>query len=131
MKSGTIQILDLDFEYKLWMNKLVFFSREIELMSDRYQVLKREQPSYHIEESQYELIINQQKMIQGLRNQIKTLEQEMAFYAEDYPIDRKHSHYYMHETIRNEVNKLILKQEEINSLIYPLLCYPLGEAEPN
>lgn len=129
MKRGNIQILDLDFEYKLWKNKLIFFSREIELMLDRIEVIKREKPSFYIEENQNETIINQQKAIQGIKNQIKTMEHEMAFYAEDYPINRNHSHYMMHENIRKEIDKLILRQEEIYSSVYPFLCYPLRETE--
>lgn len=129
MKSGNIQILDLDFEYKLWKNKLIFFSNEIELLLDRLEVLKREKPSFYIDDSEHETILSQQTAIQHLRNQIKTMEQEMAFYAEDYPINQSHSHYLTHEAIRNEIEKVVIRQDEINSLIYPQLCYPLREVE--
>lgn len=129
MKSGNILILDLDFEYKLWKNKLLFYSREIELLLDRLEVLKREKPSFYLEDEKSETILSQQKAIQGLKNQIKTMEQEMAFYAEDYPINKSHSHYLIHETIRNEMEKLIFRQDEIISSIYPELCYPLREKE--
>lgn len=129
MKHGNIQILDLDFEYKLWKNKLLFFSNEIELLLDRLEVLKREKPSFYINDSEHEIVLSQQDVVQNLKNKIKTMEQEMAFYAEDYPVNQRHSHYLMHESIRNEIEKVVLRQDEINSLIYPQLCYPLREVE--
>ena len=42
MKDGNIEILDLDFEYKLWKNKLQFYQKELELMINRVEVLKKE-----------------------------------------------------------------------------------------
>ena len=42
MKEGNIEILDLDFEYKLWKNKLQFYKKELGLMIRRVDILKNQ-----------------------------------------------------------------------------------------
>jgi hypothetical protein len=125
MKTGNIEILDLDFEYKLWKNKLAFWLTEIELLKDRVHVLSREQPEWVFDNKLMKTMDIQYGAIKEIQNQISTQEQEMAFYSEDYPIDTRHVHYISHEKIRNEVEKLNQRQIDILSDIYPGLSYPL------
>jgi hypothetical protein len=35
MKGGNINLIDLDFEYKLWKNRLVLFVKEIDILKNR------------------------------------------------------------------------------------------------
>lgn len=129
MKAGNIEILDLDFEYKLWKNKIAFSKSEIELLQDRVHVLSRENPGWMPDEKHMLLFTVQLEAIKSIEKQIHTQEQEIAFYAEDYPINTGHTHYIIHENIRKEVAKINFRQNEIINDIYPLLCYPLSQEE--
>ncbi len=125
MKDGDIEILDLDFEYKLWKNKLQFYQIELELMINRVEVLKKEHSVFKFEIKHFKSIVKQKENIELVRNKIITMEFEMAHYAEDYPISSKHSHYIEHEKIRIEIEKINSNQQDILKKIYPLLCFPL------
>ena len=129
MKYGNIEILDIDFEYKLWKNKIIFYRTEIELLLDRVNVLIREKPSWELEESSKLMLDIQLSTLSATEKQIKTQEQEMAFYAEDYPVSNTHSHYVIHEKIRRDIEKITNRHFEIMSDIYPVLCYPLSLTE--
>ncbi|NOQ27712.1 MAG: hypothetical protein GQ564_20300 [Bacteroidales bacterium] len=126
MKDGNIEILDLDFEYKLWKNKLQFYQIELELMSSRVEVLKKEHSVFKFEIKHFKNIVNQKENIELVRNKIITMEFEMAHYAVDYPISSKHSHYIEHEKIRLEIERINSNQQGILKNIYPLLCFPLN-----
>jgi len=126
MKDGNIYILDLDFEYKLWKNKLIFYKSEVELLIDRIYVLEREKEGYEIDEGNLNQLKAQLESIDMLYKKITTMEQEMSFYAEDYPIDRRHLHYETHELIREDVQDIDDVQKTIMAEIYPGLCYPLN-----
>jgi hypothetical protein len=126
MKDGNIEILDLDFEYKLWKNKLQFYQTELELMISRVEVLKKEQIGFIFEIKHFKTIINQKEKIELIRNKIITMEFEMAHYAVDYPISSRHSHYAEHEKIRLEIEKINSVQQNILKEIYPKLCFPFN-----
>ena len=126
MKDGNIEILDLDFEYKLWKNKLQFYQIELELMISRVEVLKKEHSVFKFEIKHFKNIVKQKENIELVRNKIITMEFEMAHYAVDYPISDKHSHYIEHEKIRLEIEKINSNQRDILKNIYPSLCFPLN-----
>jgi len=125
MDTKNIEILDLDFEYKLWKNKLHFFKEELDLLRNRFEIIKVETPEFILSEHKVEFMEKQLKEVDRLFNKIKTMEREIAYYAVDYPIDDNHSHYAEHENIRDEMNVINLDQQYIHNNIYPLLCYPI------
>ena len=49
--------------------------------------------------------VQQKESIELLRNKIITMEFEMAYYAVDYPISNKHSHYTEHEKISHHSDR--------------------------
>ena len=126
MKDGNIEILDLDFEYKLWKNKLQFYNKEIELMKRRVEILEKEQSGFLFNNKNHKLLEDQLSKIELAKNKIKTMEFEMGYYAVDYPISNKHSHYIAHEKIRLEIEKINKNQQNILDNIYPLLCFPFN-----
>ena len=126
MKDGNIEILDLDFEYKLWKNKLQFYNKEIELMKRRVEILEKEQSRFLFNNKNHKLFEDQLSEIELAKNKIKTMEFEMGYYAVDYPISNKHSHYIVHEKIRLEIEKNNKNQQNILDNIYPLLCFPFN-----
>jgi len=126
MKDGNIEILDLDFEYKLWKNKLQFYQKELKLMTRRVEILEKEHSGFSFNSSNQETLNNQHEEIELAKNKIKTMEFEMGYYAVDYPISNKHSHYTEHEKIRLEIFKINNQQQKILKDIYPLLCFPFN-----
>ena len=126
MKDGNIEILDLDFEYKLWKNKLQFYQIELEQLTSRVEVLKKEHSIFKFEIKHFKNIVKQKESIELVRNKIITMEFEMAHYAVDYPISSKHLHYIEHEKIRLEIERINSNQQDILKNIYPLLCFPLN-----
>ncbi len=129
MKSGIIQILDIDFEYKLWKNKLVYYKLEIELLIDRSRVLTKECNERKLSRQDAMLLSLQLDIVKSLLNKIRSQELEMALYAEDYPITRKHTHFYVHEKIREEIEKTDIRHQEIMDTIYKKLCFPMCDTE--
>lgn len=125
MKAGNIQILDIDFEYKLWKNRLAYYADEIMLFQDRANVVAREHPEWQWDEKHNQLLKVQMERIINIQNKIRTQEQEMAFYAEDYPVTSDHSHYRLHDNLRNEMEKINLRQSEIIDSVFSQLCYPM------
>lgn len=122
MKSGYIQILDLDFEYKLWKNRLHFYFSEIEIIEGRIHVLSKEIKGFSLKSDKTELLSFQKQAVKSLLNQIEILEQEMALYAEDYPIDEKHVHSITHNKLKTEMNALTVSQNALMCSIFPELC---------
>ncbi len=122
MKSGNIHILDLDFEYKYWKNKLMFFLTELDIFISRVQVLKLEKNNFNLSQESSKLIQMQTESIKQMLNQIDVLEEEMALYAEDYPISKSHEHYRTHSRFRHEMDKVFERQESLVSIIMPELA---------
>lgn len=124
MKSGNIQILDLDFEYKFWKNKLYFYQSEIEILKGRIHVLKLEISDFNPGTKNLNMLETQQESIKMQLNIINTLEEEMALYAEDYPIDYKHSHYLAHLKVKDNIENISERQNLILSNLLPILSQP-------
>lgn len=125
MKSGKIQLLDLDFEYKLWKNKILFYQAELEILNARIIVLTKEFEDFALEKEDEKLLKVQKDSLIIVEKKISTLENEMSLYAQDYPINVTHTHYLNHEGIRVEMKKIILRQVEVTESIIPALCYPM------
>jgi hypothetical protein len=123
MKSGTIHILDLDFEYKYWKNKLYFYLSEIEILEGRLQVLYCENASFSLSPEEQALITIQKDSVKNMLNHIGVLEDEMALYAEDYPIDINHSHYSSHIRTRLDMTKIMSHQDSIIDSLLPILSH--------
>lgn len=120
MKAGTIHILDLDFEYKYWKNRLYFFRSEIEIFEGRIQVLTLENDSFILKPEAEALMKVQQVSIKTMLNKISILEEEMALYAEDYPIEPSHSHFLSHTKVRLDMIKVEKRQEYLNDNLLPI-----------
>lgn len=124
MKAGTIHILDLDFELKLWKNRLLNFQSELDIIDGRVFVLAREHPGFILNKNHQILIQIQKERVKGTLIKIENMEQEMALYAEDYPINEKHLHFVFMKNIREEIENILMKQNQIISEVFPELCYP-------
>ena len=107
MKISEITLLDLDYEYKLWKNRLQYIHQDMVVLKERILELhsaddKVRKPGVVIE-TRVESLLNKSDVC--LRS-IKVHEEEASYYAREYPIDQQHQHYQDHEKVRAEVKLL-------------------------
>nr|WP_319399416.1 hypothetical protein [uncultured Carboxylicivirga sp.] len=106
MKNGKINLVDLDFEYKMWKNRLSLFIQEINILKDRNEEVKSEN---HIEElNAVELMVLDEHtdQLKKLLNLIKVQENEMQYYNKDFPITNDHKYFKEHESLRKQMGNI-------------------------
>lgn len=98
-----ISIPDLDFEYKLWKNRIHFYQQEIHIFLTRLLSLKEK-----VGEEGEELVSRLRKFVsesQLLEKEIRVREEEISFFSKDYPISKKHEHFVDHERLRSRMQQ--------------------------
>ncbi len=107
MEKELISIPDLDFEYKLWKNRVSFYIGEIKIFISRLSSLKVE---YGLDvDGETELLKSLKKDAERLLNELKIQEEAIAYFSDDYPIKRSHTHYLAHKTLRKKKNNLSME----------------------
>jgi hypothetical protein len=107
MEKKLISIPDLDFEYKLWKNRISFYANEIKLVKARLAALKLE---FDLEvESEIELLKLLNREVDVTLSEIKIQEEEITCFSDDYPINKNHSHYLNHKSLQQKKNDLSME----------------------
>jgi hypothetical protein len=107
MEKKLISIPDLDFEYKLWKNRISFYANEIKLVKARLAALKLE---FDLEvESEIELLKLLKKEVDVTLSVIKIQEEEITCFSDDYPINKNHSHDLNHKSLQQKKNDLSME----------------------
>jgi len=109
MKSGYINLVDLDFEYKIWKNRLELFRKEISIILDRNEEVKSEVGIDDLPENELKNIEEHDSELTYLYNRIKVQEQELHYYNKDFPITSEHQFHKEHELIRDKVEVISKK----------------------
>jgi hypothetical protein len=112
MKRGYINLVDLDFEYKIWKNRLELFRKEVKIILERNEEVKDEESIDDLPVSDLERIEEHEKELTHLFNRIKVQEQELHYYNKDFPITPEHQFHKDQEKIRTEVEALSKKHLE-------------------
>lgn len=110
MKSA-ISLPDLDFEYKLWKNRLNCHERELQLYRSRLMALELESglpTSRKVGDLQ-----DVAKDLRRIRKQILVQEEAMGFYSRDYPIKPEHEHYQQFTEMRDHLQFLLKSKQEL------------------
>lgn len=110
--KNQISIPEIDFEYKLWKNSLEYYERELNIYRNRILAVKAESTfltNDYLDEIK-ELILN----ICSLKKEIVFQEEEIGCFKKDYPINREHEHYQVHEYLKTDLVKIT---NEYNSLL--------------
>jgi hypothetical protein len=103
MKHGKINLVDLDFEYKMWKSRLTLFVKEIDILKNRNEEVKTEE---YIEElNTVELLVLDEHtdQLKKLLNRIKVQENEIQYYNKDFPITKVHKFFVEHEDLRQQM----------------------------
>ncbi|WP_430814797.1 hypothetical protein [Carboxylicivirga sp. RSCT41] len=106
MKGGNINLIDLDFEYKLWKNRLSLFVKEIDILKVRNEEVKHEQNIEELNTVELMVLDEHTEQLNRLINRIKVQENELQFYNKDFPITQKHQYYTDHEGLRTKMEDI-------------------------
>lgn len=121
MKSGNVGIMDLDYEYKLWKNRLDCYIREIGIIKDRNREVVDTKPGKELNSVEMMVLEEHESQLNQLLNRIKVQEQEMQFYNKDFPITHEHEYVLEHQKIRGKMDRLCnIHLERVDDLINAL-----------
>lgn len=121
MKKGDVNLMDLDYEYKLWKNRLDCYIREIRLIKDRNRDVADNKPGKELNSVEMMVLEEHESQLNQLLNRIKVQEQEMQFYNKDFPITHVHEYVTEHQKIRGKINRLCtIHLERVDDLINEL-----------
>ncbi|MBI9035896.1 MAG: hypothetical protein JEZ03_15650 [Bacteroidales bacterium] len=109
MSDRTIFLTDLDFEYKLWKNRMSYIREENIIYTNRCEELINtnlaSEDILNLERLKANFL-NQADLVRKIHNRIVVSEREMVYYKFDYPINKRHQHYIDHENLRSEILKI-------------------------
>jgi hypothetical protein len=106
MKNGNINLIDLDFEYKLWKERLALFIREVETLRHRNEELKHEPNHPMLNSVELMVLDDHQDLLEKLHKRIVTQEQELQFYNKDFPITSNHQYYKEHVSLQRRMQEM-------------------------
>ncbi len=107
MKDGTILLLDLEFEYKLWKKRLELFISEVDLFYQYNRLLPKDIRSKSLNSIQLLALEEHKENLTRLLKSIEIKEQELKFYNKDFPITEKHEYFRDHMELRKENEKIM------------------------
>lgn len=106
MKGGNINLMDLDFEYKIWKNRLKLFINEIDILKNRNEEVKDEEFISELNTVELMVLDEHTDQLNKLFNRIKVQENELQFYNKDFPITPAHQYYLDHEVLRGKMQDI-------------------------
>ena len=86
MKGGSINMVDLDFEYKIWKNRLVLFENEIEILKNRNDEIKTLPGFAPLNSVELMVLDEHLDQLQNLLNLINGQENEFKFRITSYNV---------------------------------------------
>ncbi len=107
MKDGTILLLDLEFEYKLWKKRLELFISEVDLFYQYNRLLPKEIRSKSLNSIQLLALEEHKENLTRLLKRIEIKEQELKYYNKDFPITEEHEYFLEHMDLRKENEKIM------------------------
>ncbi len=107
MKNGSTQLMDLEFEYKLWKKRLELFINEVDLAINRNIYLPVDKKQYALNSVELLALEEHKDILSKLKSQISVKEQELKFYNKDFPITEEHVFFSEHLELRNDNDRLL------------------------
>lgn len=106
MKKGDVYLMDLDFEYKLWKNRLGCFLKEIEIVKARNAEMTIHHPGKEMNTVEMMVLEEHESQLLQVLNRIKVQEQEIQYYNKDFPITHAHEYMSLHLEIRDKMEQM-------------------------
>jgi hypothetical protein len=121
MKTGDVGLKDLDYEYKLWKNRLDCYISEIQIIKVRNNDVAETKPGKELNSVEMMVLEEHESQLNQLLNRIKVQEQEMQFYNKDFPVTHAHEYMLEHQKIRGKMDRLCtIHLERVDDLINEL-----------
>jgi len=120
--AGTISIPDIDFDYKIWKNRIAFLRNRIRLYQARIKELKAASPEWKHEQNLLELELAFHSLRNDLidvQTEIRVQEEQIPSHAPDYPITETHQDFDSHETINLMMKDASMKMDELERAFLP------------
>lgn len=108
MKNGTIEIIDLEFEYHIWKGRLQLYTKEVEHLIKRNESINTENNKHKLNHIEILALQEHKQIIENTIGKIKVKEQEIEYYVKDFPLTQSHLYFGEHLALRKQFEKLIL-----------------------
>ncbi|WP_068472342.1 hypothetical protein [Saccharicrinis aurantiacus] len=108
MKNGSIQIVDLEFEYQLWKGRLSLYTKEVDLLIKRNETILNPENAHKLNSIEIMALEEHKSIIESALSKINVKEQEIEYYIKDFPITHEHQYFVEHLELRKQFEKLIL-----------------------
>ncbi|TAJ06881.1 hypothetical protein DMA11_22235 [Marinilabiliaceae bacterium JC017] len=109
MKHGDINLVDLDFEYKLWKKRLEQFQKEVKILKYRNEEVKHEVKFTELNTVELMVLDQHNDELEKVISRIKTQERELQYYNKDFPITKSHQYFKEHEELRKKMTGISTK----------------------
>ncbi len=118
MKNGSIQLMDLEFEYKLWKRRLELFLNEVQLLIERNSHLPDPKRKYALNSVELLALEEHRDILEKLKSRIEIKEQELKFYNKDFPITEQHDFFLEHLELRKMNDRsLQIHLDRVNDVV--------------
>lgn len=121
MKEGSIFLTDLEFEYRLWKNRLSYYLKELALLKARNEELLQRDEARAMNTVELMVLEDHESELQQLEKRIKVQEEEMQYYNKDFPITPTHEYMGAHLILRDKINRICaLHRDKADDLLRAL-----------
>jgi hypothetical protein len=108
MKNGTIQLMDIEFEHKLWKRRLELFISEVKLVMEHNKHLIPKKNIAGLNSVELLALEEHQDNLKKLKSRIDVKEQELKYYNKDFPITEKHEYFIDHLELRKKNDQMLM-----------------------
>jgi len=115
-----INVRDLEFENKVWKNKLDYLINELQILIHHIASYQKEAADTIMEPLMEEGVKELKVCLQqseALKKRVLLQEEEILLYIKDFPIDRQHELFKEHQAIALDITDYYRKHKERISLI--------------
>jgi undecaprenyl pyrophosphate synthase len=121
MKEGSIFLTDLEFEYRLWKNRLSYYLKELALLKARNEELLQRDEARAMNTVELMVLEDHESELQQLEKRIKVQEEEMQYNNKDFPITPTHEYMGTHLILRDKINRICaLHRDKADDLLRAL-----------
>ncbi|MGQ1946707.1 hypothetical protein ACT3CD_06350 [Geofilum sp. OHC36d9] len=118
MTKGDILLVDLEFEYKLWRNRLKCYIEEVNIVLMRNSAITSNRPLRALNEVEVMVLEEHQAQLKQLLNRITVQEQEMQYYNKDFPVMKNHQYVEQYLVICDKMGRLgTIHNERMEDLV--------------
>ncbi len=106
MKQGEVHLIDLDFEYKIWKNRLEGFFKDLKIIRKRNQALESGESDLELNAVELMVLNEHEAQLKKMLGRITVQEQELQYYNKDFPITAEHQYITEHLELRERMKAL-------------------------